>query len=245
MRAIIVIPARYNSSRFPGKPLALIAGMPMIIRVANTCAKAIDKKYVYIATDDKRIKDCADLFGFNSILTSKKCKTGTDRVAEVSKKIKADIYVNVQGDEPLVNFNDIKKIIQYKKLHFDKVINAYSEIKNLSEVDNRNIPKVLFNKDKKLIYMSRLAIPAIKNDVNLGYPVYFKQVCIYAYNKDELSRLSNKKTTIEMYEDIEILRFFDLNVPVLMVKVFNETIAVDIPDDITKVELLLMNNKNG
>ena len=115
MKIVGVIPARYQSSRFPGKPLLDLNGTPMIVRVANIVEKALGKKNTYIATDDKRIMDTVESYGFKAIMTSTDCITGTDRVYDFSKQIKADIYVNIQGDEPLLNYKDIQKIIVLKK----------------------------------------------------------------------------------------------------------------------------------
>ena len=118
MDTVIIIPARYKSTRFPGKPLALIKKIPMIVRVLNICSKVLPKKKIFVATDDIKIFNVVKNSGYNALITSKKHKTGTDRVAEAAKKIKAKIYINVQGDEPLINPRDIKKIIEVKKKIF-------------------------------------------------------------------------------------------------------------------------------
>ena len=112
---VIIIPARYGSSRYEGKPLVKILNREMILRVADICAKVVDKKNLYIATDNKLISDIVTKENYQSIMTSKKCLTGTDRVAEASKRIKSKIYINVQGDEPLIDPKDIKRIIRAKK----------------------------------------------------------------------------------------------------------------------------------
>ena len=115
MDVAIIIPARYGSSRYRGKPLAKILGREMVLRVADICKKITGKKNLFIATDSKLIENVVKKDGYKTIITSKKCLTGTDRVAEASRKIKADIIINVQGDEPTINPNDIKKIINSKK----------------------------------------------------------------------------------------------------------------------------------
>ncbi len=115
IKTAIIIPARFKSSRLPGKPLKKILGKEMILWVAKTSEKVVGKKNVFIATDDERIKKVVVKNNYNCIMTSSACLTGTDRVAEASKKINADIYINVQGDEPLIKTNDIKKIINLKK----------------------------------------------------------------------------------------------------------------------------------
>ena len=123
MKTVAIIPSRYNSSRFPGKPLADINGLPMIIRVANQVNKVLDKKFIYIATDDNRIKNVVEQYGYNCIMT-KECLTGTDRVASCIDKIDADIYVNVQGDEPMIDPSHIKQIIKEKTRNMNMVINS-------------------------------------------------------------------------------------------------------------------------
>ena len=113
-KIIIIIPARFKSSRFPGKPLKKILDKPMIIRVAEKCVKVVDKKNLFIATDDTRIARTAKKNGFNYKMTPASCRTGTDRVAYLSKKINSKIIINVQGDEPLIKPSDIKKIMQIR-----------------------------------------------------------------------------------------------------------------------------------
>jgi 3-deoxy-manno-octulosonate cytidylyltransferase (CMP-KDO synthetase) len=174
-------------------------------------------------------------------MTSKNCLTGTDRVAEASKKIDSNIIVNVQGDEPLIRPNDIKKIINCKKKYPDHVICGYDKIHNSENPNNTNLPKVVVNKENELIYISRSKIPGSKKNQIKGK--YYKQVCIYAFNKNQLKKyLSlNKKSDVEKQEDIEILRFFDLNIKIKMVKLNSNSIAVDEIKDKKKVEKVLLN----
>ena len=176
----IIIPARYSSKRLPGKPLKLINGKELVLHVAERCSKVFGVKNLIIATDSKKIKSKVEKKGFNSIITSKKCLTGTDRVAEASKKIKSKIYINVQGDEPLIKTNDIKKVYSAKKKNPNHVICGYSEISKREDPHNTNIPKVILNKHSELIYISRALIPASKK--KLRNFKFLKQVCIYAFN---------------------------------------------------------------
>ena len=127
-RTVVLIPARFSSSRFPGKPLAKISNKEMIIWVAEVSSKAVGKENVFVITDDERIKNVVELNGFNVIISNINAMTGTDRIAEVVNKINADIYINVQGDEPLLNSDDIRKVIDIKMKNIDKVINCYNEI---------------------------------------------------------------------------------------------------------------------
>ena len=237
MKTVIIIPARYKSKRFPGKPLTLILGKPMILWVAELCAEALSAEFVYIATEDFQIKKIVEKAGFNVVMTSDKCLTGTDRLAEAATQIEADIYVNVQGDEPLLNPTDILSIIEAKKIYPNDVINGYSKIGDNEEPENVNIPKVIFNEDQQMVYMSRNLLPGGKSK-DFVPPHYYKQVCIYAFSKKELSDYAEfgRKGTLEYYEDIEILRFLDIGVNIRVVETKSVSLAVDVPDDVIKVE---------
>lgn len=238
MRAVGVIPARYKSSRFPGKPLIRLNGIPMIIRVAQIVEKALGKENTFVATDDDQIKKIVEQNGFNVVMTSEDCLTGTDRVYEFSKYVSADIYINVQGDEPLLDFNDIIKIVKFKKENYNYVINGMCNMSYDEDPNNRNIPKVVVNQNNQLIYMSRLSIPGSKNVESSVSRLFKKQVCIYAFNKTELDAFGSQKekSEFEKSEDIEILRFFDLNIPILMVETRKSSLAVDVIEDVAKVE---------
>ncbi|KAF3982741.1 MAG: 3-deoxy-manno-octulosonate cytidylyltransferase [Methylococcales symbiont of Hymedesmia sp. n. MRB-2018] len=240
MRAIVVIPARYKSSRFPGKPLVKLLGKEMILWVAELSAVAVGLANVYIATDDERIASVVLKAGFNVEMTSDKCLTGTDRLAEVAAKLSADIYVNVQGDEPLVNPEDIIKVIELKKQHLNCVINAYTSLDRKENPENVNIPKVIVTEGQRLVYMSRASIPGYKGNKNQPEN-YHKQVCIYAFNKEELDGYAKfgRKSTLEQSEDIEIIRFFEWDKVILMVETQASSFAVDIPEDVDIVEAAL------
>ena len=237
MKTIIVIPARFGSKRFPGKPLANIHGKPMISWVAKTSAEVVGIDNVFIATEDIRVKKAVIEMGYQVIMTSKNCLTGTDRLAEVANNIEADIYVNVQGDEPTVKSKDISKIIDVKKKNPNDIINGFTTIAANEDLNSANIPKVIFNESKYLVYMSRKKIPGFKEDKNKPKK-YYKQVCIYAFNQKELLAFSKfgRRSILEQSEDIEILRFLELEKKILMVETEKGTIAVDEPSDVAKVE---------
>lgn len=237
MKSVVVIPARYKSSRFPGKPLVKLLGKPMILWVSELSAKAVGKDNVYVATDDNRIFEVVNNAGFKAVMTSDKCLTGTDRMAEVASKIKADIYVNIQGDEPLINPQDILNIIKSKELHYDEIINGYCPISTYEDANSVNIPKVVFTENKSLMYMSRQAIPGFK-DKDLAPKQYFKQVCIYAFTASELKNYADygKKSVVEMSEDIEIIRFLEWGKKIRMVETTEGSLAVDVPQDVPQVE---------
>ena len=240
MKSIIVIPARFKSSRFPGKPLAKILDKPMIQWVAELSAKVVSRENVYIATENTKIFNAVTELGYEAIMTSEKCLTGTDRLAEIAKKVKADIYVNVQGDEPMVKPNDIQKIIEAKKKYPEDVINGYATIEKDEDANSINIPKVIFTDDKRLVYISRKALPGFKEKKNEPQ-VYYKQVCIYAFNRQELLTYGSygRKSILEQSEDIEILRFLEWDKTIRLVQTSSGSLAVDEARDIEKVEFAL------
>ena len=185
----VIIPARYSSSRLPGKPLIDLCGKPMVIWVAEAAARAVDKSHVYVATDSNQIAAVVKQYGFQSILTSESALTGTDRVSEAAQNLNYDIFINVQGDEPLVDPADITKAVNLKIKLPSHVINGYTKLSADDDPKSLNIPKVVISKSENLIYISRSDLPAIK-DKKITSPNYLKQVCIYAFSKDELRLFS-------------------------------------------------------
>ena len=238
METAIIIPARYDSSRFPGKPLVDILGKSMIERVWGQCVKVLPPKNVFIATDSNKIFDHCTSKGLQSIMTSNSCLTGTDRVYEASEKIKAKTIINVQGDEPLISPNDLKLVINESKNNPSKIINAMCPITDETEFRNLSVPKVICNQENKLLYISRAPIPINKNNF---FNKAWKQVCIYAFPNNYLKIFANygKKTYIESIEDLEILRFLELGYEVKMIEVSKSSIAVDCKDDVLRVEKVI------
>ncbi len=239
MKKVKIIPARYKSIRFQGNPLAKILNKELILWVVEIANSVVGKNNTYVATDSLNIKNFLDKKNINTVMTSKNCLTGTDRVAEAAQKIKSDIYINLQGDEPLVKKFDILKIIKQKIKYFDNVICGYTTLMENENPKDVNIPKILFNKKKKLIYASRFSIPGNKNNIKKCF--FYKQVCVYAFNFNELKKFKNhkKKTYYEFYEDIELLRFFDLDIDIRMQKMSSSSMAVDVRSDIKKIERYL------
>ena len=235
MNFVLIIPARYKSSRFPGKPLTILKGKSMIRHVYDQCLKAVPKDSIYVATEDKRIADHCKKNNIQFIMTSDKCLTGTDRLCEVSKLVEADYYINIQGDEPLFNPIDIQILIQElsKQKNLYDVYCGYCSIDSEDTFFSFNLPKVIFNKRKELIYMSRAPIPSNKkNEFKKG----FRQVCGYAFSKKSLEIFDIKsKTYFESIEDIELLRFIELGVKVKMLEMSKKSIPVDVKEDIEKV----------
>lgn len=240
MRAVVLIPARFKSTRFPGKPLVPLLGKPMVLWVAELSAKAVGKENVYVATEDQRIAEVVTNAGFNAVMTTDTCLTGTDRLAEASLEIKADIYINVQGDEPLVNPADICKAIEAKQKNMGAIINGYCWISEHEDPTSVNIPKVITTENNKLIYMSRQALPGFKDTQNAPKR-YKKQVCIYGFTAEELAtfRAFGRKSELEFSEDIEILRFLELGKTIEMYETQPGSLAVDIQADVKPVESAL------
>lgn len=237
-RVAVVIPARYKSSRFPGKPLALINGREMILRVADIAKQAVGIENVYVATENEEIVKVVKAADYKVVLTSDSCLTGTDRVAEAALEIDADIIVNIQGDEPMLDPNDINRVIQAKIDNPQHIINCEAYLNSNENVRDKKIPKVITNLEKELIYSSRNPIPGTKTGDG-SRPK--KQVCIYAFDREHLKAFSKRtsKTPLESEEDIEILRFIELGYKVKMIEVQDSTYAVDYPEDIDIVTKLI------
>ena len=244
MNACVVIPARYKSSRLPGKPLIKLLNKEMIIWVAEISADAVGKENVFVATDDERISSIVNNYGFKHIMTNSELLTGTDRVAAASINLNYDIFVNVQGDEPLVNPKDILRSIEYKKKFPQSIVNSYCFLNANEKVCNKNIPKVITNENEDLIYISRAVIPNSKNEILDHNIIYKKQVCIYSYLKNDLNQFLSfgRKSYLENIEDIEILRFFELGRNIKMFETITPSLAVDVFSDISNVEKELKKN---
>lgn len=238
MKITGIIPSRFKSSRFPGKPLADISGRPMIWHVYQQCMKVSDFEAVYVATDDDAIfKTCRSL-GMNVLMTSEQCMTGTDRVAEAAMNIPADLIVDIQGDEPLLEPETIRAAIT-PFYHDDslQVTNLMTEITDPVDAINPTVPKVIAARDGRAIYLTRALAPFPKGST--GYKFY-KQVCVYGFRPEALRFFYDYgrkygKAKIEAIEDIEILRFIENGIPVKYIEVNSDTIAVDTPKDLERV----------
>lgn len=243
LKILGVIPARYPSTRFDGKPLAMIDGIPMIKRTWMQAMKAEGLEKVVVATDDQRIFEYCKGEDIPVVMTSDRCLTGTDRVAEVAKKMSYDLYLNIQGDEPVIDPRCLQQVIDSFLEHGDAypVYNLYKEISDDDEVQSPATIKVMVSEKGELVYMSRTPIPYNKSNKT---PTFNKQVCVYGFTGASLDIYTqkNEKGINEQYEDIEILRFLDRGHPVKMIKTDYSSIAVDIPEDVPKVEAFLKDN---
>jgi len=237
IKGAVVIPARYESSRFPGKPLVEIQGKPMIQHVYERCMQADESINVYVATDNKEIMRKVEDFGGRVIMTSSECLTGTDRLAEVNELLDLDFLVNVQGDEPMTVPENVKLVYDAMVRDVTCVVNCFCEIADY-EITMATVPKVVVSESNKLIYMSRAGVPFDKNS---SPRAQYKQVCIYGYSREHMRIFSAQetKTRNEIFEDIEILRFLDLDIPIKMLAVSAGGVAIDTPDDYERVKRLM------
>lgn len=238
MSVVIMIPARYASSRFPGKPLVEIEGKTLLHRVWERCVPVLGEENVVVATDDQRIADHCAENGMQWVMTPEDCATGTDRLAAAAESREADLYINVQGDEPLVEPADILAVIDAAQARPGAVVNAFCPIADARDYHSLTVPKVVARPDGRLLYMSRTGLPGNKEG---AFRWAHKQVCIYAFPPQALRDFAahGQKTPLEAEEDIEILRFLELGYEVEMVPVSGSSIAVDVPDDVTRVEQAL------
>ena len=238
MKIVAVIPARYKSSRFPGKPLVDICGKPMIWWVYQEAKKVEEFSEVYVATDDDRIFNACKSFGMQVIMTDENHPTGTDRVAEVAQKIPADLYVVIMGDEPMISSAEEKFLImQAKNFPNADAFMLIEELNNPVDVVNTTTIKLVLNDDGELIFMSRMPIPYPKATLDFKY---YKNVGCYALKKSALDFfIANKPSCIERAEEIELLRLIEKH---KLVKTFNidtHPMSVDTPKDLERVKKFL------
>lgn len=236
----IIIPARYESTRLPGKPLIDLEGKSMINRTWERCVEALSPEKVFIATDNELIKTHCLGFGAQVVMTSDNCLTGTDRIAEANEILNLDLIINVQGDEPIIDPVEICHVINFAIDNPGCIVNAVALIDDDNEYRSVTIPKVAMTPKKKLLYMSRSPIPGSKSE---EFTYAYKQICIYAFPKQaiQLFRSHPEKTPLESVEDIEILRFLELGLDVHLVEVSGKSMAVDVPSDVTKAREIIKN----
>ena len=234
-RQVVVIPARYESTRLPGKPLVELCGVPMVVRTWQRCREVVADDQLVVATEDARIRVACERAGARVVMTAATHATGTDRVAEVALHIDADTYINVQGDEPVFNPGDLRALMAAAAQHPDAIINGYCTIEDEAMFRSGSTPKCVVRPDGRLLYMSRAAIPTTKGH---GFAQAWRQVCAYAFPRTALAAFAGAggKTPLEAIEDIEILRFLELGWDVRMIPMSSQSVAVDHPADIERAE---------
>lgn len=237
MRTIGIIPARYASTRLPGKPLADIWGKPLIQYVYEQAKKAESISDLIVATDDERIYKVVESFGGRAMMTSPTHPSGTDRCAEVAAKIDCDFVINIQGDEPLIPPYVIDKVAQALwESPSDVYMSSAATIASPEEKDNPNVVKVVMSKDLFALYFSRSPIPYLRHPVATTY----RHIGIYGYRKDFLLKfVSLPQTPLEITEALEQLRALEHGYKIKMVIVDYSPVGVDTSEDLERVKEML------
>ena len=237
MNQIIVIPARLKGTRLPGKPLIEILGKSMIWHVWNQCQKVHPKEKIFIATEDIEIANHCEHYGINCIVTGK-ANTAIDRIKLFSDIIQADAYINVQGDEPIINTQDILTVLKYNQKYPSRVV--FGKITaNETEFHDVSKAKVVCDLNGRLLYSSRAGIPI---DSQGKFVSAQRAIWIYAFTKNDLNKYNAHKnqTPLEKIEDNEIIRFSEIGIPVYCVDVIGDSWAVDEKKDLKIVENLIV-----
>jgi 3-deoxy-manno-octulosonate cytidylyltransferase (CMP-KDO synthetase) len=240
MNILGIIPARYASTRFPGKPLVDISGKTMIQRVYEQAKKCSSFADVVVATDDDRIFDHVLGFDGKAVMTSSEHQSGTDRCAEVaSKHPEYDIIINIQGDEPYIDPEQITKLAACFNDPGTQIATLVKKIHTVEELHNANSPKVLINKLAEAIYFSRSPLPHIRGQEPqnwLNYYTYFKHIGIYGYRADVLQQITKLPvSSLEKAESLEQLRWIENGYKIKVAETELETVAVDTPEDLNKL----------
>lgn len=247
MKFIGIIPARYESTRFPGKPLALINGKPMIQWVYQNASKAISQ--VWVATDDDRIFECVLNFGGNVIKTLVTHQSGTDRCAEaaqlLSERTDFDVVINIQGDEPFISTEQIELLKSCFYTDAD-IATLIKKIDNSEELFNPNRPKVVIDKKQYALYFSRSPIPFLRGEAEKDWVkslTFWAHIGMYAYKRSVLQEITKlEQTKLEKAESLEQLRWLENNYLIKTAETKHQSIGIDTPEDLQHVVQLLKNN---
>lgn len=246
LQVIGVIPARYESSRFPGKPLVMINGMSMIRRVYEQALKCKNLSKVIVATDDERIEEHVNSFGGQVMMTAPYHRSGTERVSEVVEKLYKnnpehtyEVAVNIQGDEPYIDPNQIDSLISYFREEEIQIATLIHEINSQDELLSPNVVKVIIDKNRKAITFSRAPIPfmrGVETDRWLNHHTYYKHVGLYAYRTQVLEIITRlKPSPIEMVESLEQMRWIENGFFIHTLLTNSDSISVDTPEDLLKL----------
>jgi 3-deoxy-manno-octulosonate cytidylyltransferase (CMP-KDO synthetase) len=235
MRILGVIPARLESSRLPRKPLREICGKPMIVWVYERARQAKCLGRVMVATDSQEVLAVCGKSGIPSVLTSPEHRSGTDRLVEVMAREPADVYVNIQGDEPMVTAAHIELLVDPFERHPETQVSTLKVRVGAEEAGNPNVVKVVADREDGALYFSRARIPCDRDSA--GRARYFKHLGLYAYRAEALRRFSKlKPSELEQTEKLEQLRFLENGIPIAVVETTQDTIGVDTEEDLKRVE---------
>ena len=242
-RFVGIIPARYASTRFPGKPLAILGGKTVIERVYTQVADALDDAYV--ATDDTRIFDTVTGFGGKAVMTRTDHKSGTDRIEEAVEKIGGqwDVVVNVQGDEPFIQRSQIDTLCRCFDDEDTQIATLGKPFDSMEAVDNPNSPKIVTDLRGYALYFSRSVIPYVRgaeHDAWMGHYPFLKHLGIYAYRREVLEAVTRlPQSPLELAESLEQLRWLQHGYKIKVGTTDVETIGIDTPDDLARAEAFL------
>lgn len=243
MKVLGIIPARFAATRFPGKPLALIAGKPLLQHVVERCQKARSLAEVIVATDDPRIREVAQR-SCRVEMTRPDHPSGSDRVAEVAGRCPCDAAVNIQGDEPLIDPAVIDAVA--RALQESEMSTAATRIRDAREFDNPNVVKVVVNSFGHALYFSRRTIPFVRDaasrstEEQMAAFAFLKHLGIYGYRRDTLLRLVQWPVSgLEKAERLEQLRALENGIRIAVAQVDYDSVGVDVPEDVARVEALL------
>lgn len=248
MKFIAIIPARFASTRFPGKPMALLKGKPIIQWVYERVSQVFEDTYV--ATDDERIAQCVGSFGGKVVLTGTHHRSGTDRCYEAYMKIgiEADVIVNVQGDEPFIETSQLETVMncfEDSDTHIATLVKPYGKNAEWKDLQNPNTPKVVIDDNDFALYFSRSVIPYVRgaeNDVWLERNTYYKHIGLYAYRTDVLAGIvAMPQSSLEIAESLEQLRWLQAGLRIKVGYTELETIGIDTPEDLCRAEDFLNN----
>ena len=233
MTVIAVIPARYASVRFPGKPLAPLAGKPMVLHVLEAVRAARRVNRVLVATDDARIAECVRSAGGEAVLTSADAASGTDRIAEVGRRFPADVYVNVQGDEPLMPAENVDRAVETLEAASRRTLATLATPIGAGAAGDPNTVKVAVAADGRALYFSRSPIPYYRQ----GAPAYRKHLGIYAYRAETLAAVAAlAPSPLERAESLEQLRWLEAGHSIWVGEATGDSIGVDTPADLAHAE---------
>ena len=237
MPVAVIIPARYDSTRFPGKPLCPLKGKPLIQHVYENSKQSRLVREVIVATDSETIFERVLAFGGKAVMTDKNHPSGTDRIAEVAASLDYDIIVNVQGDEPLIRPEMIDDVITALDDTRASIGTLIKKIEVPGEILDYNVVKVVFDKEKFAVYFSRAPIPFHAHHSEIRTPEYYKHIGIYSYRRDVLLALAGMEPTeLEKVEKLEQLRAIENGLKIRVKETFLETFGVDTPEDLERVE---------
>ena len=246
MNFIGIIPARFQSTRFPGKPLALLNGKPIVQWVYENARKSLTE--VYVATDDERIFRAVEAFGGKAVFTSTNHQSGTDRCAEaaqsLSKSMKIDVVVNIQGDEPFIRTEQIESLKACFSTPETQIATLIKPITNIAEITNINRPKVVINQHQEAMYFSRSPIPFVRGCPPgewLEGQTFYSHIGLYAYRYDILLELTKLPMgLLERAESLEQLRWLENGYRIKTAQTLFENIGIDTPEDLEQAKRFLL-----